>query len=1618
MTGKARVLLATVVLATGVVGQAAPDEELVEIVARITSVHPGAKGGPFVHINRGALDGIDVGREGEVQSLFVSGKRDSARLGGGRVVDVAKGQARVKFAGKDVRAGDVVLIKARVPRKQRSVLWDIALRHIELTDVGRKTVWSDFRALRAGEDAELLDRAVAAALADVRKVLETERALEKFVDGAREGDRLTGEGRWKAGRYAGRTPVETLQALGAADVRAYLDYVASFPAKYQGHRYRMVESLAAWIMSFAPPSTAELLGALETASDEEAARLLKRFEGGIIEERIVTRWRLKADELARDAGDGRAALRRVDAAARAARLLRASRTVDDRWKAWFGKELRRQRVSRGRALRVAGRAEEARPILRAALEDLRRKPPLRDAEADALAELGEVELARRQYLAARRWFTQAAALNKDLERQPRIQIGIGEAELALGRKEAASTAFERARDLARARGDGKVAAEARLARARVLIQLQKQDQAHEIFTDVFAERRQAGDLVRAARAAEEQARVYVLYGKVKEANEALTRALYSFPRLVDKARILRDAASMYGELGHRKLHDDALGAAIKLLQDESDRVALADALRQRADFHYEKNEYEQAGTDFRAAGKLYEKAGALASQGETEFGLGKIAYYSGSYAVAAAPLESAAKLLAARPRRSAQALLLLGSAHVMAGALDAAVEVHTRALGAARAAGAGDLEVDILLDRANARLGRRESGPAERDIGAAYAAASRENDRTRMAQCHRRLGLLARTRFNWETCERELLRAFALFKEADETQKQIEVLNDLADLKIDRGEFARAEEWYGIARKAAHERKLAAHEGTALRGLSIARRHLGRLAEALKAVDAASALGATDKVTQARNLHERGLVLSAAGRILEADKVGRQALALYVELKDRWSEVAMLNNLALNDLRLGRYEKARLGFLRARERAQGLEDGRIDGVLALNMGKAHLGLSRKRETHKQRVAELETALAEADAGVRHLEKVRMPAKLAEVWMVRAQVLSAWARALREEAAGSDRERVGALRREASRLASTALSSFGASADFFRAEKMRVRLANTLMRQARELVRLKRPAEALQAADDALAAVKDTGAREVEWETRFARSQALEGLAGKLGEAREERARAIALVEKLVSAAGNPGDRRAVLESKVELYDAMADLLLRLSREAGQDKDKARKLEAEARRMMQRVSDEYRSASRRKTMRGESEDIRKAEARLAAAERGLERATDDASRKVVAVEYEKAAAELLQAYENDAGLRQRSAVDVRDLDRFLPKGTLLLHYFPGEDVLTIWLARRKRDEKDERNTLLFSVPVGKDRINALVRACRDRMLDFGYALQDNLEPDPAAGARLDADLARLYDLLVPAEPKAIREEFEAAKRVVVIPHGDLYVLPFEALRGPNGYLGKDKAFVYFIDQSHVSTRLPQTRGRLRGGDRWAAFANPRGDLVEAKREVDAITAWWKQDPKVYAGPQATKDAVLNAIKKDFTILHFATHGRLKSDVSETSIELHDVQLTRKDVEQLMRTEEYMDGFADVRLVVISACNSAVGQRAPVEHVFGFPDSLQRAGVAGIVGSLWPVESGSASLFMQSFYKHLLSEKSGGVAESLRAARAELMNYEGGKYVHPYYWAPFLLYGDWR
>ncbi|GAB4200234.1 MAG: CHAT domain-containing protein [Coleofasciculaceae cyanobacterium] len=269
------------------------------------------------------------------------------------------------------------------------------------------------------------------------------------------------------------------------------------------------------------------------------------------------------------------------------------------------------------------------------------------------------------------------------------------------------------------------------------------------------------------------------------------------------------------------------------------------------------------------------------------------------------------------------------------------------------------------------------------------------------------------------------------------------------------------------------------------------------------------------------------------------------------------------------------------------------------------------------------------------------------------------------------------------------------------------------------------------------------------------------------------------------------------------------------------------------------------------------------------------------------------------------------------------------------------------------------------------------------------------------------LQELHRLLI--EPVAEFLPTDPNARVIFIPHGKLFFVPFPALQDSNGQYLIQKHTILTAPAIQVLQLTRQQRQRVSGSAQDVlVVGNPMpnkiGSLPEAENEANEIARIL--NTKAITGNQATKAAILQQMPKA-RLIHLAAHGTIDNVQGlDSAIALGS---SGNDNGQLTASDILKDLKLNAELVVLSACDTGRG-RLTGDGVIGLSRSLFAAGVPSVIVSLWTVPDDSTSELMTEFYRQLQGNPD--KAQALRQAMLRTMN----KYQDPWHWAAFTLIGE--
>jgi CHAT domain-containing protein len=191
------------------------------------------------------------------------------------------------------------------------------------------------------------------------------------------------------------------------------------------------------------------------------------------------------------------------------------------------------------------------------------------------------------------------------------------------------------------------------------------------------------------------------------------------------------------------------------------------------------------------------------------------------------------------------------------------------------------------------------------------------------------------------------------------------------------------------------------------------------------------------------------------------------------------------------------------------------------------------------------------------------------------------------------------------------------------------------------------------------------------------------------------------------------------------------------------------------------------------------------------------------------------------------------------------------------------------------------------------------------------------------------------------------------------------------------------------------------------------------LKEVPHELDYIQKLYnvKSQDKLLDKTFTLKNLNSRFDKEEYSIVHIATHGTFSEDAHDTYLLTFNGKLDMIRLERLIEPSKFRG--QPVELLSLSACHTAQG--ATDRASLGLAGVAVKAGARSVLATLWEVNDAATTALIGDFYKNLRqssqSAHSMTKAEALREAQLQVMN-SSPRLRHPYYWAPFLIIGNWR
>lgn len=332
-----------------------------------------------------------------------------------------------------------------------------------------------------------------------------------------------------------------------------------------------------------------------------------------------------------------------------------------------------------------------------------------------------------------------------------------------------------------------------------------------------------------------------------------------------------------------------------------------------------------------------------------------------------------------------------------------------------------------------------------------------------------------------------------------------------------------------------------------------------------------------------------------------------------------------------------------------------------------------------------------------------------------------------------------------------------------------------------------------------------------------------------------------------------------------------------------------------------------------------------------------------------------------------------------------------------------------------DELDPQSAVIYPI-ILNDRLEVIVSLPGQSLKHYASPIKESQllqivalmqqELSTSTGSNRYLPLAkRLYDAIVrPLEPDLAEYHIE---NLVFVLDGSMRSLPMSVLHDGSQFLVEKYAIALtpglqlFKPEAVKATQLSALVGGLT--DSRQGF----DALPNVQTEISAIQQETRSE--VLLNDAFLETTLSQQLKeKPFPVVHLATHGEFGSRIEETFLLTWDDRISVNGLSTLLQQR---NNNKAIELLILSACRTAAGDD---RAALGLAGIAVRSGARSTLASLWYINDEATSHLMETLYQGL-SQPEITKAEAVRQAQLSLLKSD--RYSHPYYWAPFVLVGNW-
>jgi CHAT domain-containing protein len=781
-----------------------------------------------------------------------------------------------------------------------------------------------------------------------------------------------------------------------------------------------------------------------------------------------------------------------------------------------------------------------------------------------------------------------------------------------------------------------------------------------------------------------------------------------------------------------------------------------------------------------------------------------------------------------------------------------------------------------------------------------------------------------------------------------------------------------------------------------------------------------------DKLMEASTLHEVGMIYGDIGLFQKAIDAHSRAAALYKELGLRRSEADVLVNIGWVFGELGDTQNRLAMYDRAAEIYRTAGD--VDPVLVSNFGSTYAKLGQYQRA--------------LDIHLRVLEKRRAIQDDLGLGITLRNI-------------GDCYEHLGDKQK--------ALDSYHESLVFARKAGNHFYTATTLLYLGLAYENLGQKEKALDYLNQALKLRQTINDRRGVAMT-LAHIARVERDRSNLSEARRRIEEALEMVEGLRTKVTSQQLRASFFASVQQYREFYIDLLMRLHKEnPAQQLDRVAFNASEtgrARSLLELLGEagtEIRHGvdaallERERTLAQSIADKAQSQMRLLSSEHTDEQANAIAKEiAALTTDYEQVQAQIRESSPQYAALVQPAPLTLEEIQqKVLDPDTLLLEYSLGEQKSFVWAVTPESIKTYELPNRTAIEPLARRVYELLTARNTSVAKETLDQRRRRLELADTEYAQAATNLSRMLLGPVAAELKN--------KRLLVVGDGVLQFIPFAGLPDPGATdsLAVNHEIVTAPSASVVALLRQETGNRKPAPRTLAVLADPvfskddprvslaqlahtqpadknsGADVVRAmtesgltslrrlrfsRQEAEEIARLADESKLEAVDFEASRKLATSAELGQYRVVHFATHGLINNEHPELSgIVLSLVDEKGQPQNGFLRLYDLYNLKLSADLVVLSACQTALGKEIKGEGLVGLTRGFMYAGAPRVVASLWQIDDRASAEFMKRFYQGMLSQKLRPAA-ALRAAQISMQ--KDPRWNQPHYWAAFTIQGEWR